>query len=195
MGLMHARSDGAGSQCPAPSGSTQGRFHRRSRRPGRVSALFTGFVLAVGLGVVPAVLAVPAVAATSDLPTSSASLLDAGLTRSSIAGPWVVPAQAGEGLDPGAAGTGEGGGEGVRTGPDPTGQPLPDRSQRIIDSAVWLGLLAALAVAVVAVARSWWASPSVRPLLDRDDLDGPSATEAGTPETSDDRAGGGEGQG
>jgi hypothetical protein len=107
----------------------------------------------------------------------------------------VVTAQAGDGLDPGAAGEGEGSGEGVRTGPDPTGQPLPDRSQRIIDSAVWLGLLVALAVAVVAVARLWWTSPSVRPLLDEDGGDGPPGPDDGAHGTTDERAGGVEGQG
>jgi hypothetical protein len=162
----------------------------------RGPALFTAFVLAVAFGGVPGVaLAAPAMAATSEVSTSSASTSHAGLARSSIAGPWVVPAQAGDGLDPGVAGTGEGSGEGVRTGPDPTGQPLPDRSQRIIDSAVWLGLLVALAVAVVAVARLWLTSPSVRPLLDEDGGDAPPGPDDGGHGTTDERAGGMEGQG
>lgn len=90
----------------------------------------------------------------------------AGPAVDAVTGGLAAPVQAGEGLDPGAAaedgGAGEGGG---RTGPEPTGQPLPDRSQRILDSAIWLGLLVALAVAFVWVARLWWTSPSVRPVL------------------------------
>jgi hypothetical protein len=57
----------------------------------------------------------------------------------------------------------------VRTGPDPTGQPVPDRGQRIIDSAVWLWLLGCLAVAAVLVARTWWRAPGEAPLVDLDD--------------------------
>lgn len=49
-----------------------------------------------------------------------------------------------------------------RTGPDPTGHEFPPRSQRIIDSAVWLWLLACVSVAVVAVTRRWWRTPSTQ---------------------------------
>jgi hypothetical protein len=50
----------------------------------------------------------------------------------------------------------------VRDGPDPTGREIPPRSQRIIDSAVWLWLLACTALAVAAVTRTWWRRPSGR---------------------------------
>lgn len=52
--------------------------------------------------------------------------------------------------------------DGVRTGPDPTGRDIPSRSQRVIDSAVWLWLLTCTGFAVGAVLRTWWRAPSAR---------------------------------
>jgi hypothetical protein len=41
----------------------------------------------------------------------------------------------------------------ARTGPDPTGQPVPPTSQRVADSAVWLWILV---LVVAAGAWVWW---------------------------------------
>lgn len=65
------------------------------------------------------------------------------------------------------------GDDGERTGPDPTGQALPDRGQRVIDTAVWLGLLVTLALAAVLVARTWWRIPQDPPLLGAEPSDRP----------------------
>lgn len=55
-----------------------------------------------------------------------------------------------------------------RTGPDPSGQAVPDTGQRVLDSAIWLWLLACLVAAGVGVAWVWRSAGAERPLLDED---------------------------
>jgi len=56
--------------------------------------------------------------------------------------------------------------ESTRTGPDPTGRPVPTTSQRAVDSAIWLWLVGLLVVAAIAVAVRWRDAPHTKPLVE-----------------------------
>ena len=63
----------------------------------------------------------------------------------------------GPAIDPGGPVPVEDGGA-PRTGPDPTGRDVPPTGQRLLDSAIWLWLVALLGGAIGLVGWRWWRS-------------------------------------
>lgn len=134
------------------------------RRPGRVLR----------------VLALVALVAGASLCASQAVRVElVGIAQAAEADPAVLatPSQSPQGESP----TSSAATEAERRGPDPSGQPVPDRSQRIIDSAVWVWLIACLVVAAALVVRTWRRVPLDPPLLDEQGRARFSAPAAGVP--------------